>query len=130
MLRALIHIRRAMSILGILALLGAGFLSAAVPVHAAPAQSGTSQAVPPCHNAKAAASFDFCKERCLAASPERFVGFAVSGHVFPGKVAVVFAAISAVEPPPEPLSAAPAHYYLHRHYSSVPTYLRNQRLLI
>lgn len=128
MLRAFIQIRRVLSILGILALVAAGVVSAAVPVHAA--QSPRAESTPPCHHAQNIAAFDFCKARCLAAAPERFVGFAVMGHVYPAKVAASFAAVSALGPQLRRARTAPQFNHLHRRSGVFPASLKHQRLLI
>ena len=125
LLQRLNGLRRAIGAMAIFALLLVGTFIAAAPSHAG---TMSAKAAPPCHQTQKNSPFDFCKERCLAASTDHALDIARAHAPSPGKV--VFA--TAIPPaPPIPTQggrAAPEGYYLSP--SGFPATLKHQSLLI
>lgn len=139
MLRSLTQFRRALSFIGILAILMAGLFSVTAPVHAngTPTSKISAQAPAPCHHAAGqdahvthVPAFDYCKERCLASSPDRFQGFAVTGHKFSTKATTAFRLPPSGVYPVSSVVRTPVRYNPDRSCGAVPDYVLSQRLLI
>jgi hypothetical protein len=136
MLQLLKRFRRTVSVVAMLAIFAAGMLSASMPLHAAPVPVPAST---PCHHEAsnhdaplaAPGAFDFCKKRCLAASPDHVLGHAVTSHRAATKIVAVFP-LYAPFIPAAPLVDVRVSLRsdFKRPRCALPLYLRDLRLLI